>query len=387
MQTTYYIHPDRINRLEQQLKRLAKKATKYGITPPGLRIVGPHYEKNNKGEYLKSIEVELTTDDTPIGIDGWELACKFEFTVTGDVLVQKLPSYEGSIPERFFDTKAVCDHCGFRRERKATFLFVKGGEYKRVGSTCMMDYIGIDPNFLAKLAEFEKMVGNARGGEIRHDVVSTAQVIEIATAAVNKWGYVRKGADFGVATGARVMDHLFPTPEYKRNPELSVTKEVVEQAKEVMEWLTNLDLNQVGENSREYFHNLKVLVNDGYTNIRRVYLAASAVRAWQRANEFEQERKRRGTPVFFGEPKQRYYGIKVRYLTCDPKEGYFGMQYQQRFEVVGVPDGEVATLMWFGSNGLEADLGDEIKIDFTVKEHSERYNNTQVLRVGLSKKQ
>lgn len=79
---------------------------------------------------------------------GWTPVATLDFTLVEDeALVAKFPGKdEVVVPESFRFEGPVCDHCHVLRNRNTTVAFVnEAGEWVRVGTSCILDFIGIDP--------------------------------------------------------------------------------------------------------------------------------------------------------------------------------------------------------------------------------------------------
>ena len=68
-------------------------------------------------------------------------------------------AYLQQLVDHSHDENMACDHCETNRQRKTVYaLESETGEFKTIGSTCVEDYIGLDPNNLANLVKFYQFV-------------------------------------------------------------------------------------------------------------------------------------------------------------------------------------------------------------------------------------
>jgi hypothetical protein len=64
-------------------------------------------------------------------------------------IVNRCPSFDGKLAEDLWTAEPTCDHCGYNRERNETILVYSAAEgYKRVGTTCVRPYLGVDGKHL-----------------------------------------------------------------------------------------------------------------------------------------------------------------------------------------------------------------------------------------------
>lgn len=97
--------------------------------------------------------------EQPPSMAGWTLAARV--THLADAKTHKpinvfdpVPGIE--IPERFRKRDRVCDHCKKSRLRKYTFICQneESGKWVQVGSTCLRDFLGVDPSFVLSWYSF-----------------------------------------------------------------------------------------------------------------------------------------------------------------------------------------------------------------------------------------
>jgi hypothetical protein len=159
---TFRIPVWNVEKLKVALGKLNKRAEKLGLEPLTFRHVGIDWDQvvsallgEMQSAELHLFEVEMRL----LKVEGWRFIGALELIKDGkgreEVLVNSLGGFE--IPEdmRHFENARVCDHCQCNRLRKATFVIEhEEGEIKKVGSTCLEDFLGVnDPNKLIKQAQ------------------------------------------------------------------------------------------------------------------------------------------------------------------------------------------------------------------------------------------
>lgn len=65
--------------------------------------------------------------------------------------------------EPYRSQEMSCDHCGWKRDRKTTYFFLKDGKIMQIGSTCVDEYFGVDLLYL--LEEFSGFCSNCSDEE------------------------------------------------------------------------------------------------------------------------------------------------------------------------------------------------------------------------------
>lgn len=95
----------------------------------------------------------------PPSLEGWTLAARVTHLTDAETgepvnVFDPVPGVE--IPEEFRNRDRVCDHCKARRLRKYTFVCRNEttGEWVQVGSTCLRDFLGVDPSFVLRWYAF-----------------------------------------------------------------------------------------------------------------------------------------------------------------------------------------------------------------------------------------
>lgn len=121
-------------RLIKKFDSLAKRAAKYGLTPPVLHVTG------------------WNGSQWALSVSGGTLAPHGEWSYDGHINIKSgAVSLHGNVPGHMLDYTAgdpfMCDHCNKVRNRNM-LVFVRNakGEVKQVGRQCLQEYTGIDPD-------------------------------------------------------------------------------------------------------------------------------------------------------------------------------------------------------------------------------------------------
>ena len=120
----YAIYEGNIDRLEKKLKRISNKCKAYGCDF--------HYEqtgeefrelKDEKGNKYTARFVLVEAEGTAI-INDWEFIAELEHTENGNIITG-VAGVE--VPERYYTSKPMCEHCNSKRYRKNTLMTIQFG--------------------------------------------------------------------------------------------------------------------------------------------------------------------------------------------------------------------------------------------------------------------
>lgn len=115
----YAIYEGNLDRLEKKLKRIFNKCKAYGCDF--------HYEqtgeefrelKDEKGNKYTARFVLVEAEGTAV-INDWEFVAELEHTEKGNIITG-VAGIE--VPERYYTTTPVCEHCNSKRYRKNTYI-------------------------------------------------------------------------------------------------------------------------------------------------------------------------------------------------------------------------------------------------------------------------
>lgn len=396
---------ERKDELVEKLQKLAKKAKRYGAEDIRWEISEP-FNRTEKRKMWDGSQRKVTRAYVNVKVSGpapqvgpYTFLARIEHSSAGNI-VDLVPGQE--LPDLSYRTAAAqCDHCHTSRDRKETFLVRhEDGTLAQVGRSCLRDYMGTDnPANIAWRFQWEREAREAlydeermAGGKL---YFSTTEVIALTLAAVRLWGWCSKGQ-------AQVEDDLTPTISYvtsvlyaetepktgrpvecRRKLEAEVKPEDYIEAEKVREWAMG-----GGAGSGDYGHNLAVLCAMDEIDPKRGGFVASAVGAKARADEIElrrtRERKEAMKSEWVGTEGERLKGLELIFessRTCGG--GYYGPSYLMKFR-----DASGNIFSWFSSNCFALDIGQEIKLDGTVKAHTEYKGakETQLTRCKIEEK-
>ena len=220
----YSIPVNKIEKLTKIINRYNKKGANI-IFNIGEDVVeeGTLYLEDKINHCMKSFPIKVNCKrvfvDGVYVIKGWQFVGTIEFTENGNIIRLADSSFEGKIPLKYLHTPKICEHCGKIRNRKDTYLIynVDSGEFKQVGSTCLLDYTkGLDADECANimscldkvssLCDFncddESFFGN--GFDSTSFGFDRMAILPLVYAYVSEYGYERMFEGHGTAQDVRI---------------------------------------------------------------------------------------------------------------------------------------------------------------------------------------
>ena len=220
----YSIPLNKLEKLQKIIARYQKKGANLTFNI-GEDVVeeGTLYVEDKINHCMKSFPIKVSCKRVEVDgvyvINGWQFVGTIEFTELGNIIRLADSSFEGKIPVKYLHTPKICEHCGKIRNRKDTYLIynVDSGEFKQVGSTCLLDYTkGLDANECASimscldkvstLCDFDctgdSFFGN--GFDSTSFGFGRKDVLPLVYAYVSKYGYERMFDGHGTAQDVRI---------------------------------------------------------------------------------------------------------------------------------------------------------------------------------------
>lgn len=308
----------------RKVEALRKAAAKLGthfectVSAPFGKIIGRDTATGTDiiREYVR---VELTAE--PPVIAGWSFAAAIDHTTEGNLL-RTSPRFVGALPLHFRTDKATCDHCGCNRNRHTTYVLrsTDHGGWKRVGSSCLADFIGSRDvvalvEFAASIADLANTFNSASddddgdedcGGGSGETYYGVRNWVALSFRAIAATGaYVsgmasREGALTGryvESTAARMMRHTHPgrkTYRKDRLPEITEAEEAAftAEADAALAWILT-DIASKGDTMTDFEHNLAVVARTECITRKHTGIAAYIPEAYRRHLGILAERKAR----------------------------------------------------------------------------------------------
>lgn len=381
----YAIFEGNMERLEKKLQRIANKCKKYG-NDFTYEKVGEEYrvQKDKDGNEYTTRYIIVEAEGKAI-VNDWKFIASVEHTEKGNIIKKCCDDVE--VPERYYTSETVCEHCNSRRYRKNTFIVYNEitKEFKQVGKSCLKDFTcGMSAEGIAcYISLFDELIEGEYIGAGSHATryIETMEAMQYIAETIKHFGYVKSEETRPTKQRAREyyeVEHGMIGGYYGRKiaEELRAEIEAVsfdaksDYAKELTEkvlvWI------EEQEESNNYFHNLKTVCSLEYITFENFGLLASVFPAYDRNLERErqkaEEQAQEQKSEFVGNVGDRItvqiadFGIITSWST------EYGMTYI--YKIVDT-DGNIYT--WKTSGGIAEET---TEIVGTVKAHNE-YRGTK----------
>ncbi|KKL15993.1 hypothetical protein LCGC14_2500030 [marine sediment metagenome] len=397
---TVQIVESNMSRLENEIAKLNRRADKIGCPhleivihstdlkkdPTAIARLSEYYGRSGRPIPLEELEliplvkineVEIVGEGPKI--EGFKFIGTLDhYTIPGKVIVNSVPGE--TVPEQFFDSSAICDHCNKIRRRVETFIVEKedDGSYIQVGRNCLRDFFGHDPmsvarwlnrvmHFVTSLEEDEWSMGGRE--EVYYDSI---KLLSLTVAMIRTFGWVAKSScnEDQTPTTGNVIHYLTPPytaeghkhwREFKASIQLDEKKDL-EEAEASLDWLVEQEANN------SYMHNLKLLEDQSLVPSKMVGYWCSLIAAYQRAQarlEYAIQEKKKRLNEYVSKVGER---TEIR-VKCT------GMQAINReFGVVNIHrmlDTDGRTLVWFANAAAKMEKDGEYIIRARIKKHDE----------------
>lgn len=380
----YRIFEANMERLEKKLQRIANKCKKYGNDFTYEKI-GEEYEirdnEDNTKEVVKYIIIEASGKAI---INDWQFVASVEHTENGNIIKK---CCEIEVPERYYTSDSICEHCNSKRYRKDTFIVYNtvSGEFKQVGKSCLMDFTnGMSAEGIAHyISLFDELIeGEAiTAGSSYTRYIETVEAMQYIAETIKHFGYIRSEETRPTKQRAREyfeVEHGMISGYFMEKYIQELRKEIAsvsfnaksDYAKELTEKVIAWIEEQ--EESNNYFHNLKTVCSLQYITFENFGLLASVFPAYDRElireKQREEEQAKAKKSEYVGNVGDRITVQIADFSIVTSWETQYGMTYI--YKIVDI-DGNIYT--WKTSGGI----AEETKaIVATVKAHNE-YRGTK----------
>lgn len=322
----YLIHESNIERLEKKLNTISNKCGKYGCAFT-YEVIGEQFKENEEGIVSRYIEIET---EGVAKINDWMFVAAIDFNDNGNI-IRKCGNIEIEIPERYYTSEPICEHCNTNRRRKDAYIVMNTttGEFKQVGRSCLKDFTcGLSAELVAQyIAAFDTMIEGEAVASGWHAVeyLDTKEYLQYVVECINHFGFY--GTQSERSTKSRAYEYLMANAgkiylkkhlqqlliemeEVNFNHDTVEAKEAVENA---LAWIAEQNENN------NYIHNVKVLASQQYITYKDMGFIASLIPTYNKAMKKEQIRKEQqeadSKSTFIGNIGERIK-INVESIEC-----------------------------------------------------------------------
>lgn len=337
--------------IQGKLAELNRRARRLGLAEVTATIVKQNQRKDDIDPGIIYITYDMRIVGPMLCLNG------------GWTFVGKIDHYEGmnlaapgqTIPAQYRNAEAVCQHCGKDRDRKETYIFVNAaGEYKQVGSSCLLDFVGIDPSkalwasdmwymMLKITEEDEEYIGGKRepaGINLERFLAQTFVTIRVMGWLSRKEAEIQQR----MATASIVWRDMTEVRDYKWIIKERFSPADLALAQQVVAWMLALDPAP----DNDYLFNLLRIAQNGFVTYKSSGFAASAVNTWQREQE-KIEKAKHNASQWVGQPGAKIE-VKAKLLRTFTFHSEWGVTHKHKFVME-----TGAVLIWSTATGLDED--------------------------------
>lgn len=301
-----------------------------------------------------------------------------------------------SLPEIFEDH---CDHCTSGRRGRHNIMVMRHketDEIVNVGSSCLLEYAGVDPEIIMSVLKFKEQSVGGGGLRRHHDTMSAYEFALRASLFMHSKTPYRKGtgqklfssflvridekiefcqigpsgyyAVLPVGGIAEITDFTFV---YRNHDELPKTlaPSVITMAHEFMAWCETLS------GSTSFEHSVRSIFKSGVVSQRNANFAGGAISGYLRhLSKPKTVVKTKKSGKHLGQVGSRIQWDSATVTFIRRIEGYYGISTLTKFKV-----GE-DFIVWFRSGDKDdLEVGDTVSLTGTVKKHDNYGDEKQTI--------
>jgi hypothetical protein len=382
----------KVREFEARINKLNKRAEKLGLELTAIKIVGTKIRyiwiENTFGEHSQPVvcssdmpsndswPVEYTlievTETAQIKIKGWEFQAVIDFRAEQNMVYPIRDDI--TVPEKY-RTQQCCEHCNINRRRVRTFVLRhENGDYKCVGSGCLIDFVGhAEAEKIAQMLAEKYILDMQKelNGDVEdftrerngdHQLFSVVELISRSILIIKEYGEY-------VSYGAAQERHVSSTSEVLRQHVVNYkAPENNTEAEKLIEWF-NAKFPTTTENTNSYVNNLRAAIVNKFVPKKDMGLLAS----FPAFAAKEQEKEKRALlPVsnkFFGNVGERIVVTgTVTGLISFTAPSFYGKNGVATKFIWKIVDAQGNLFVWFTELG-NVDKGSVVVLKGTIKEH------------------
>lgn len=393
MLQSYKIPAVLIEKFEEKIEVLNKRAKRIGVTPIEYKRIGETIYERRGNEEVPCVVIELNQEDE-LKIEGYIFKAKLQKNV-GDTYI-----YMGdeNVPQEQKDIR-TCQHCNTNRARKFYYVLQneEDGSYITVGKSCLKDFIGYTniekvADFFQDIKDLEEEFGFSPSGIMSiPKAFSVESVLRVAYVSTLKRGYVKSSyydEDSRESTKSHVFDifYNYDKPDtlkrsYKEYRDMY--NDALELDKGLIEDMVSFIMKQ--EPTTSFIQNLQAIIKDNFV-IERMFgymVCIPSMYLRDKENKLKDELRQKVSEVsnYVGTVGEKLT-TKVTFVNIVHFESDYGLVSMYFFA-----DDDNNQIVWKTSSGKDMEIGDTFTMVAKVKEHKEYkgVKQTLVLRPKFTK--
>lgn len=340
----------------------------------------PHWMKRNPDGTRVMIRQLVMTIETPalLGKGRAKLVGSFEAAEEGDeVYRHALGGADPAILEPYLADKRWkgCDHCGFNRDRRATFLCeLEDGSLKLVGRQCSQDYLGLEPaDILARDAIYQTLTaaGDEEDGAWGGSWPATFHVeslVRLAYRVAKRHGGYSRDASDKIFRDLTALQGAGDYGPIKFNAEIRAFYKALPEP----EPLDLIDLAQYVERmDGDYGQNVRIALSCEYAKMKRYRTVVSGIGVYVGKLKTKAERAEAEARAAAGGPKAKHLDGEVKerltFVATVDRTTPFNSAYGGGV-VVAMTATDGSKVVHFSTSASVPDVGKTYAVKATIKE-------------------
>lgn len=343
---------------EKNIASLKKLAKKLGLPEPTITIGNPYKQKFDKTydsdkpgglpQYKTFVldVFDLTVDTSKIYrlSGGYDLVAVVDNKTGGSIETNP----EHRVPTEYLNPSEQCDLCNQERYRGKCFIVTdKNNDYKRLGSSCVKKYIGIDPSkfikmldfmgdFQSSMESFEETGDKDFGGGSKiwsqgNLLTDLKKAVSVVYDLIEKEGYIKKEYDpnnwtirtnYGEATYDKAEKILVEDKPYPINDEI---------VQEFIDYINSLEIDyNKSEGLVNFFNELKRLPESN-VRIKDIGIIAAGLNMLFKHKDRIAKESEAKNSQWIGQIGEKIKFPHVKLVDARSGEGQYGVWYLWTF--------------------------------------------------------
>jgi len=280
----------KIDKANRKAARLGLEA-RLTITVTGKRLVPVPRDGVPEALWTRAEVTDHTvTGDEVVLPGGWRFLAALDHAVPGANVVRKAPhlAEEILVPLWARTVTSKCDHCGQDRLRRDTYLVLNAENgVKQVGSTCLVDFLGLTPAQVGWIFEDHAAASerDEYDGLASVETVPLGTFLQVVAYLVRVDGWTSRGVarEYGRSATADDASNVFTSKDQKLVGDIfgALTDADEKIATDALTWVRSDDF----DSTTDYGWNLRTACIDDGVTFRNLGIVASLIQAWLRHTE------------------------------------------------------------------------------------------------------
>ena len=375
--------------LQEKCKELQNKAKRLDFTPVTIDSINSYRETEwLNGAKVHTLYHDVTLTYQVIKIEGWQFIAKIDGK---ENMIYCAPLQ--ILPQEQLHYTMSCDHCNTNQQRFTVYVLRnESGVYKRVGSSCLAKYLGIDAAHVLLMADIFNAANELEqddnlqsySGIYEYDL---RQIFSVAKFVISRCGYtsITKAKESEtVATASIVNDVIAKLSESSSRWRKDFSARLAADYKDdntdygtlfddCIQWMLSL------ENSQESYElNLYNIAKNGYCTFKSFGTAVSALPRFESIMAKRKEKQLKlaqSASEFYGNVGEKFTAKSPLIAQCTfvSKEYESGLSVNGRY-ISSVKQTYVLTDLNGNLFVLHTDVhkfaqGDKISLTGVIKSH------------------